>query len=70
MVFICDRCGKKRIEHQDTRNAGMSGRVEIDHPLVAPTLALTKSVAERIFDKEEVRDFWKDTDKEFVMGRE
>jgi hypothetical protein len=67
MVFVCDRCGKKRMEHQDTENAGLSGRVEIEHPLVFPTLKLNKSVAERILEKEEVRDFWKDTDKEFIV---
>lgn len=59
MVFICDRCGTDRIERQDTKAAGLSGRVEIDHPLVAPTLQLNKSMAKRFLDLgDELEKFW------------
>jgi len=58
MVLICDRCGARRVESQDLRGAGRKGMVEIEDPRVFPTLALNKSVAERLLTKEEVKDFW------------
>jgi len=58
MIFICDRCGARRVESQDLRGAGRKGMVEIEDPRVSRTLALNKSVAERLFTKEEVKDFW------------
>ena len=69
MVFECDRCGAQKTTRQDTKEAGFSGRVEIDHPKVSPTLALNKSVAKRIFSKEEINDFWKTTDEDLIMGK-
>ena len=69
MVFICDRCGARREEHQDTKAAGITGRVEIEHPLVWPTIALNKSFAKRLFTKEEIRDFWADADNELIIGK-
>ena len=67
MVFICDRCGARRLQPQDTKGAGISGRVEIEHPKVWRTLALNKAVAKRMFTQEEFQDFWKNTDNEFIM---
>jgi hypothetical protein len=69
MVFQCDRCGAEKTRGQDTKEAGISGRVEIDHPLVAPTLALNKSVAKRILDQDAIKDFWKYTDDDLIMGK-
>ena len=67
MVFICDRCGARHYQPQDTKDAGVSGRVEIEHPKVWRTLALNKAVAKRMFTQEDFNDFWKDADKELVM---
>ena len=67
MVFVCDRCGARHYESQDTKNAGLSGRVEIEHPKVWRTLKLNKAMAKRMYSQEEFNDFWKDADKELVM---
>jgi hypothetical protein len=67
MVFICDRCGARHIRPQDTRRAGISGRVEIEHPLVKNTLALNKSLAKRILTKEEINDFWNDAPEALIL---
>ena len=69
MIFQCDRCGAEKTVRQDTKEAGFSGRVEIDHPKVAPTFALNKSMAERVLDKEDFKDFWKTSDEDLIMGK-
>ena len=59
MVFTCDRCGAERIERQDLKKAGLSGRVEIEDPRVSNTLLLNKSTADRFLDLgDELNEFW------------
>lgn len=60
MVFKCDRCGQEKRIHQDTRESGISGRVEIEDPRVAPSIVINKSWAKHSVDKEEFKEFYSD----------
>ena len=65
MIFVCDRCAAIRKERQDTYDAGISGRVEIDDPRVTNTIAVNKSWAKHfIDDKELLKDGFKDATDE------
>lgn len=51
-VDRCDRCGAKREIHRDTRNAGFTGRIEIDDPRVSRDLLWNRSVFDRFIPRE------------------
>lgn len=42
-VFKCDRCGVLYRRPMHTKAVGMSGRIEVDHPKVSPTLLYNKT---------------------------
>lgn len=51
-VDRCDRCSATREIPRNTREAGFSGRIEIDDPRVQRDLLLNKSSWERVIPKE------------------
>jgi hypothetical protein len=51
-VHRCDRCGCVRKVPRDTYGAGISGRVEVDHPKVANQLLWNQTVFDRYIDSD------------------